>query len=164
MISVTNGDNSLDYIPAAIIVQNIELLGGPRTRATRGDGVIDYETRVSISRRISEQGIWYKGELRGFSERFGEGEPGALKVSETEVSVRWDDGRRAAWTFLEILSIQAASSTVQLSLAGDELMQFRFENDSPRRWEDLFRWLLQGAYDRADRGKIIEFQPRIRTS
>jgi hypothetical protein len=42
------------------------------------------------------------------------------------------------------------------------LRQFEFLEDSPKRWEDLFRLALQRFY--AARGEIIvEFQPQIVT-
>lgn len=156
------GHPSVD-IPAAVLVERIERRGGPLTRATTSAGGIHYEAEVLISFRQEEDPVWHKGSLLGFTERMGEPEPGRLVVGDDEVTVRWGDGREQAWGYLEIMAVQAASSALQLSVPGDQLVQFRFLRDSPRRWEDLLRRLVTAAYHREGRGKVVEFQPRIQT-
>lgn len=162
-ISISKDGHPRAEVPASALVERIERRGGPLSRATGPDGTIAYEADVLISFRQDEDPIWHKGALLGFSERMGEPEAGTLAVGDQGVTVRWNGGRERTWTYLEILAVQAASSTLQLSLPGDELVQFRFQSDSPRRWEDLFRRLVSAAYHREGRGKVVEFQPRIRT-
>ncbi len=67
------------------------------------------------------------------------------------------------WNHLDILAMQSTSSSLQLSLPGDRLVQFTFLDDSPRRWEVLMQQLISGAHQRAGHGRVVEFQPRIVT-
>lgn len=131
------------------------------TRATRDDGTVRYSARAEVSWRASEKAVWYRGVLRGFAESMGPKAPGTIAVDRETVSI--DDGRPASgrWPLLDIRAVQAASRSLQLSLPGDELVQLRFLNDSPRRWEILMRLLVTDAYERAGRGRVVEFQPRI---
>lgn len=134
------------------------------TRATRGDGTVRYSARVDVSWRDSEQPVRYRGVLRGFVETMGPAAAGTIAVDREAVSV--DDGRPTSgrWRHLEIRAVQAASKSLQLSLPGDQLVQFRFVDDSPRRWEILMRMLIAEAYERAGKGRVVEFQPRIVTA
>jgi len=133
------------------------------TRATRADGTVRYSARAEVSWRASEQAVWHRGALLGFAESMGPRARGTITVDREAVSI--DDGRPASgrWPLLDIRAVQAASRSLQLSLPGDELVQLQFLNDSPRRWEILMRLLVAHAYERAGRGRVIEFQPRIVT-
>ena len=87
--------------------------------------------------------------------------PGLITVDGETVAV--DDGRPGSgrWRHLDLRAVQAASSSLQLSLPGDGLVQLRFLDDSPRRWETLMRRLIRDAWERGGRGRVVEFQPRI---
>ena len=133
------------------------------TRATRADGTVRYSARAEICWRISEQPVWHRGALLGFAESMGPKVPGTITVDGKAVLV--DDGRPESgrWRLLDVRAVQAASKSLQLSLPGDGFVQLSFLNDSPRRWEILMRRLIADAYERAGRGRVIEFQPRIVT-
>ena len=133
------------------------------TRATRDDGTVHYSARAEIFWRVAEQPVRYRGVLRGFVETMGPAAPGTITVDRDRVAI--DDGRPATgrWRHLDIRAVQAASRSLQLSLPGDRLVQLRFRSDSPRRWEVLMRTLIAEAYERAGRGRVVEFQPRIVT-
>lgn len=133
------------------------------TRATRADGTVRYSARAEICWRISEEPVWHRGALLGFAESMGPKAPGTIRVDSETVLV--DDGRPASgrWRHLDIRAVQAASKSLQLSLPGDGLVELNFLNDSPRRWEILMRRLIRDAYERAGRGRVVEFQPRIVT-
>lgn len=131
------------------------------TRATSQDGAVAYSARALVSWRISEEAVWHRGVLRGFSESMGPAVPGTIAVDREMVAV--GDGRPGSgrWRHLDLRAVQAASSSLQLSLPSDGLVQLRFLDDSPRRWETLMRRLVGGAWERAGRGRVVEFQPRI---
>ena len=133
------------------------------TRATGGDGGLAYSARALISWRIREEAVWHRGVLRGFAETMGPALPGSITVDRDRVSI--DDGGpgSGSWRHLDLGAVQAASSSLQLSLPADRFVQFRFLDDSPRRWETLMRRLVADAWERAGRGRVVEFQPRIVT-
>ena len=131
------------------------------TRATAAGGTLEYSARALVSWRIAEDAVWHRGVLRGYSESMGPAVEGSITVDRDTVSV--DGGATGAgrWRHLDIGAVQAASSSLQLSLPGDRLVEFRFLGDSPRRWETLVRRLIADAWERAGRGRVVEFQPRI---
>ncbi|MDE2763025.1 MAG: hypothetical protein OXQ94_06600 [Gemmatimonadota bacterium] len=151
------------HVDAAWIGRRIDEHGGPMTRATGGDGGLAYSARALISWRIREEAVWHRGVLRGFAETMGPALPGSITVDRDRVSI--DDGGpgSGSWRHLDLGAVQAASSSLQLSLPADRFVQFRFLDDSPRRWETLMRRLVADAWERAGRGRVVEFQPRIVT-
>ncbi|MDH3222671.1 MAG: hypothetical protein OEO23_03065 [Gemmatimonadota bacterium] len=150
-------------VPVATLVDLIEANGGPLSRAERPDGSIDYRADVLASWRVGEEPVHHRGALRGFSESMGEAVQAVLKVDRDGVTLSAPGQPEARMAFLEIRALQTSSSSLQLSLPGDRLVQFKFLSDSPRRWEDLLRQLLRAAYRRAGKGNVVEFQPRIVT-
>ena len=163
MIQVTTGDGQDREALVDNLVKKIEIHGGPITRATKSDGSISFDADVLVSRRVAEDAVWHKGELRGFSETMGEPLPARLSVDADGVTVTGEGLDTERWNFLDLRALQTSSSSLQLSLPGDILVQFKFVEDSPRRWEDLMRRLVRDAYSRANRGFVLEFQPRIVT-
>ena len=154
--------NDIQYdISAAEICGKIYQNGGPMTRATRDDGSFAYSAEALVSWRESEEAVWHRGALLGFAETMGPALPGRISVGAETVQV--EDGRPASgrWAHLDLRAVQAASSSLQLSLPGEELVQLRFLDDSPRRWETLMHRLIADAWARAGRGRVVEFQPRI---
>ena len=133
------------------------------TRAERPGGGLMYSAAAMVSWRISERAVRYRGVLRGFTESMGASLRGTLTVDREEVVV--EDGRPGSgrWRHLDICAVQASSSALQLSLPGNRLVQLHFPDDSPRRWEGLMRHLITEAYERAGRGRVVEFQPRVVT-
>ena len=165
------GEGAAAAISARELCRRIDALGGPMTRATAPDGTLEYSARAMVSWRIAEDAVRHRGVLRGYSESMGPAVEGSITVDRDTVSVDGGgsdtvsvDGDRSGagrWRHLDIGAVQAASSSLQLSLPGDRLVQFRFLGDSPRRWETLMRRLIADAWARAGRGRVVEFQPRI---
>ncbi|MCY3609962.1 MAG: hypothetical protein OXH51_00295 [Gemmatimonadetes bacterium] len=162
LLSLTEGDQQFD-VSAADLCRRIDEHGGPITRATRDDGTLEYSARARISWRVSEQAVRYRGVLRGFVESMGPPAPGTVTVDRDRVHVDAGGRHAGSWRHLDLGAVQASSSSLQLSLPDDQLVQLRFEDDSPRRWETLMRRLITDAYARAGRGRVVEFQPRIVT-
>ena len=162
LLSLAEGDQRFD-VSAADLCRRIDEHGGPITRATRDDGTLEYSAHARISWRVSERAIRYRGVLRGFVESMGPAAPGTVTVDRDRVHVDAGGRHTGSWRHLDLGAVQASSSSLQLSLPDDQLVQFRFEDDSPRRWEALMRRLITDAYERAGRGVVVEFQPRIVT-
>lgn len=161
-LSMTSaGSDIRENISAADLYRRIDDFGGPLARATDEDGRVAYSARALVSWRIREEAVWHRGALRGFAETMGPAAPGSIAVDRETVSI--DDGGPGSgrWRHLDLGAVQAASSSLQLSLPADRFVQLRFLDDSPRRWETLMRRLVTDAWMRAGRGRVVEFQPRI---
>lgn len=158
-----SGDGGETGISARELCRRIDARGGPMTRATAPDGTLEYTARALVSWRIAENAVWHRGVLLGYSESMGPAVEGSITVHRNTVSVDGGEAGAGRWRHLDIGAVQAASSSLQLSLPGGRLVQFRFLGDSPRRWETLMRRLIADAWERAGRGRVIEFQPRIVT-
>lgn len=178
-------------VPSDRLSQAIAELGGPATRATDPGGRISYAARVEVRRAQREDPVWYRGDLRGFAERFGAPEDGVLQIDDLGVSLlrpgesttgptSKEKGALGAspedpqevpvtgalverWPFLEIGALQTSSSSVQISPKEGGVVEFRFPGDSPKRWDELLRMGVQAAYSREGKGRVLEFQPRIVT-
>ncbi len=162
------GKNRVEEVDAAELCRRIDAHGGPITRATKEDGTLAYAARALVSWRRSEEAVRYRGALRGFSETMGPTAPGTISVDAETVAVEAEtapaaERRRTSsrWRLVDLRAVQAASSSLQLSLPGDRLVQLRFLDDSSRRWETLMRQLIADAWARAGKGRVVEFQPRI---
>ena len=163
-LEVESADSILrETTNAAILSKRLDTHGGAMTRALQPGGVLMYSATVMVAWRISETAVRYRGVLRGFTESMGPPVRGTVTVDREEVAV--EDGRRDSgrWRHLDICAVQVSSAALQLSLPDDRLVQLRFLDDSPRRWEELMRRLVTEAYQRAGRGGVVEFQPRIVT-
>lgn len=124
---------------------------------------IEYSARATVSWRVRECPLWHGGTLKGFYETMGPPSRGTITARRDSVSVAAGAARDPAgsWNYLELLALQTSSSSLQISLPGGRLVQLRFAGDSPKRWDDLMRHLVAAAYQRAGRGAVLEFQPRI---
>ena len=164
LLMTVAGNDKRQEITAAELCRKMDEHGGPMTRATGEDGTLAYSARALISWRVREQAVWHRGLLLGFAESMGPEAAGSIAVDRKTVSI--DDGGRGrgSWRHLDLGAVQAASSSLQLSLPGDRFVQLRFLGDSPRRWETLMRRLISDAWERAGRGRVVEFQPRIVTA
>lgn len=95
--------------------------------------------------------------------------PGAATLDREAISIEVSDAVSPSghtrpygrWGYLELKAMQTSSSSLQISLPGNRLVQLRFTDDSPKRWEDLLQQLIREAYQQAGRGFVAEFQPRI---
>ncbi len=128
------------------------------------------QARVEVRRSGREAPVWYRGGLLGFAEAMGEEASGTLELTETALILGSgagagggsEDGNPSeSWPLLQIRAVQTSSSSLQFSPSTGGLVQLRFPDDSPFRWETLLRGALRRAYQREGLGEIVEFQPRI---
>ncbi len=151
-------------VPPGELVDAMEELGGPRTAARAPDGSLRYEAEVETRRSEEvEIPLHHRGEVLGFVERLGDAEEGRLVATADSLSLLRNGDPVSHWNHLDIGAIQASSSALQVSTRENRVFHFRFVEDSPKRWEDLLRWLVAEAYRREGRGEVVEFQPRIVT-
>ena len=135
-------------------------LSQPMELGDGSGGVFRYSAQAMVSWRVREAPIWRGGKLLGYSETMGPPSPGTATADREAISIE-SSGQSGRWGYLELRAVQTSSSSLQISLPGDRLVQLCFTVDSPKRWEDLLRQLVREAYQRAGRGFVREFQPRI---
>lgn len=151
-------------VPIGDLTQRIDEHGGALSSGVDADGRIQYSARATAQQAGEDQPVRFRGQVLGFVEQLGEGEPGELTVTEEALSFLADGqpaGQERTWTLLGIRAVQSASSSIQISPSEGGVVLFKFESDSPVRWERLVKQAMQRAYERAGRGQIKEFQPRI---
>jgi hypothetical protein len=90
------------------------------------------------------------------------------------------------WPLEEIQALQTSSSAIQLTTPtppgrggevaaagaggspkpgqGSGILLFRLEDDSPRRWDERLRYLISARRESLGLGRVVEFQPRIRSA
>jgi hypothetical protein len=128
----------------------------------RPEGASIHRAEVIVRRSGVESPVRFGGELLGFAEAMGGGVSGTLDLSKESLTLRTGpEAEREDWPLLHIRAVQTSSSTLQFSPVSGGLVEFRFPNDSPFRWETLLRESLRLAYRREGLGEIVEFQPRI---
>ena len=163
-ILIEQADRSPALVPAKELGRILDSLGGPLTAATDAQGRIRYGTMVLASAGVGMEPVRLGGEVVGFIEALGSAQRGRLEATDRELSFRAEAAAESAVTPLDsIRCIQTSSSSLQVGIDRG-LSQFRFEVDSPRRWETLLRELIRREYRRQGRGEILEFQPRIVTA
>jgi hypothetical protein len=138
----------------------------------RGDSVPKIELRreaqVQVRRSGNEAPVLLNGRFMGFAESMGGSAPATLRLTEEGLEVEYREAvpgedLTSFWPFLDIRAVQTSSSSLQFSPSTGGLLEFRFEADSPYRWERLLRNALRRTYRKAGLGEIVEFQPRIVT-
>lgn len=162
-IVVEPAEETPKHVPASRLSEAIAERGGPLAAARGEDGAIRYESRVEVRRGAAEETMRHGGEVWGFYERLGVPEPGLLRARSDALELESEGAEttRSRWNLLDLRAVQSSSSSVQIFTATGELVHFRFLDDSPVRWEALLHAVLQDAYERDGRGRILEFQPRI---
>ncbi len=147
----------------SLLTAAIEALGGALPEGhPEGDRPIR-EARVWMQEAATEAPVSWSGDVLGFVEQFGERVEGVLRVTADRVTFQADSGDARVWHLDDLKALQMSSSKVQLRTSAVGLVQFRFHDDSARRWESLLRTLVAERWRRAGRGEIVEFQPRIST-
>lgn len=106
----------------------------------------------------------FRGSLLGFAERSTPEEAGTLTLTGETLEYRPDGaGAAESWPLLGIRAVQTSSRSVQVRSPEGALLQFRFPEDSPKRWDELLRGAITRLWRATGRGEISEFQPRITT-
>ncbi|CAN5622734.1 hypothetical protein BH23GEM11_BH23GEM11_00870 [soil metagenome] len=166
-------------VPAAHLADRLEAMGGALPRATAPDGSLAYEAGVCALTAGPAQAIRYRGLLLGFAERFTPGVPGRLRLhDEALILVPTGKGGAATpprpdhpaeadiasrrWPLESLRSLQTSSSAVQITTLDEGIVLFRFDDDSPRRWDELLRIAISRRWELLGKGTVREFQPRIR--
>lgn len=155
-------------VPLASVTRRLHALGGPWPRAMAASGTLSYETRVRLRLGGNERPVRYRGRLLGFAERFGRGTPGTLLLTGASLTFRAGPGDAGQgrgedriWPLESLRSLQTSSSSLQITTQAGGLLLFRFDGDSPRRWDELLRGALDARWRKLGKGGILEFQPRI---
>lgn len=167
-IRVTAEGREVSQVPAYELSRRLNEMGGPVPRAACFDGTLEYDALVEATFSTSEVGVRWQGTLMGFFERFNLAQPGWLRLEKNLLRFTPEGGGigdspgGSEWRILDIRSLQAVSSALQMTGTDGILAQFRFVDDSPRRWEDLMRAAVVSAWREAGKGDVVEFQPRIR--
>ena len=161
------------------LMEKIEAFGGALSSDTGADGRIRRSAQVRMQVSGTEEPLRFRGSVLGFVEQLSDGENGVLHLQDTRlifepagsaadastsgeaVGESVGKGAPSTWDLLDIKAVQSASAAVQISPDRGGVVQFRFDSDSPFRWEALLKGALQKAYAGAGRGMISEFQPRI---
>lgn len=150
-------------VSARKLVERVTSFGEP----VSGDGADDRgarlprETRVRVRWAVGEETVRLGGELLGFTERLGAPSEMLLRLTASALELLGDADRRRRWNLMDLRAVQASSSSLQVYTLAGELVHFRFLEDSAFRWEVLLQETLRAAYRAAEKGEIIEFQPRI---
>lgn len=149
-------------VPTSRLVESIREAGGPFPAAVDAEGSVDYASPVEVRSGADEEPVRHSGGLLGFVEKLEEGGRATLRATDRALElVGRDGGTRSRWNLMDLRAVQSSSSSLQIYTAAEELLHFRFLDDSPVRWEALLHGLLRRAYRRTGRGEIVEFQPRI---
>ena len=141
------------------------------------DGDSIHSAQVLVRASGEETPVRWEGQLLGFAEAMGEPTPGTLHLTRDFLRFSRDSKGFGAgekrfeaekegfppteWDLLSIRAVQTSSRALQFSPASGGLLEFRFPNDSPFRWENILRETLRRVYREKGLGELVEFQPRI---
>lgn len=131
-----------------------------------GDGMGSRRrARVTVRRGSGKEGpVRHSGEVVGFAEELGDPREGVLELTSRALNL-WGEAEGVSpvdqWALADIRAVQTTSSALQISPITGGVILFRFQDDSPRRWEDLLHRRLRERFRADGRGEILEFQPRI---
>lgn len=155
-------DGAERSVPARKLVERVVSFVKPVSGdGSGGSGGQPRETRVRVRWAVGEESVRLRGELLGFTERLGASSEMRLRLTATALELLGEADRRRRWNLMDLRAVQASSSSLQVYTLAQELVHFRFMDDSAFRWEALLQETLRAAYRAAGKGEIIEFQPRI---
>lgn len=174
-IRVEGGKEGPREVPAGILSRKMDEHGGALGSARGEDGRLRHLTRVRARFAHRESPVRFRGEFLGLFELFGAGTEGILSLEhdhltfhprpealETGAESDGEGEEIRVWPLLDLRALQTSSSSVQISPRTGGVALFRFPGDSVKRWEELLRGAIAEVWEEAGRGKVIEFQPRIR--
>lgn len=159
-IVVERADGSRHEVPAWELADALE---GSALQAAWEEGSIRYGAAVQVRRLQGEEPVYFRGRILGFAERVGPAREGSVEVTGSHLAFTDAAGGTQRWPLLDLRAVQTSSKSLQIVPVEGPMVQLRFPDDSPRRWEALLHTLLRRAWRRAGRGEITEFQPRIST-
>jgi len=148
--------------PAWKLAADMEKQGAPLPESSRHESEFAHEALARARFSNRQDPLRHRGRLLGFVERFGPPVKGTLRITPDLLRFDARDRTSHEWPLGRIRALQAASSSVQITLDRAVLVSFRLEDDSTRRWEELLSHALRQLWRREGRGEIVEFQPRIR--
>jgi hypothetical protein len=155
-VTEEGGEPTLE-LPARALSARLHELGGPLTRALDSKDRLFHSSEAQGRFSVGETAVRFQGRLMGYFERLSSPVRGELVLDGSTLEF---GGRE--WPLLDLRSLQAVSSALQITSRDGSLAHFRFIHDSPRRWEELLRAAVQETWSAAGRGQVVEFQPRIR--
>lgn len=120
-----------------------------------------FEAEVQL-RAEQRQAALRRGDYLGRIEVFGPPLRGRLRVDARRFVFEPVAGEAWSSTTLDLLSIQPASSAIQLRARGKPVISLAFAAGSVRLWEQRLKFCVRQAWSAAGRGEITEFQPQIR--
>ncbi|MFH1765451.1 MAG: hypothetical protein ABIF09_14780 [Gemmatimonadota bacterium] len=170
LILVREPSGEVWEVPGHILTTAMEGWNEEDPSGSGGTGPSIHQARVEVRKSGAEAPVWWGGELLGFAEAMGKPALGSLQLTDEALVLSAVPGEQEGtpegnaseiWLLLEIRAVQTSSSSLQFSPSGGGLIQLKFPDDSPFRWEALLRDALRRAYRRAGLGGIVEFQPRI---
>jgi hypothetical protein len=147
---------------AAQLIDAIRVWDEKLPAGMRADGSLDYAAVVRYKRVVGQGVVYHEKSAVGFYEQFSPVSRGTLRCTDDGVELSGDDGAAYVWPWVTLRAVQTSGKSVQLNLRKEGLFDFRFEEDSPRRWEELIHARLQAHYRMAGL-RVREFQPRILT-
>jgi hypothetical protein len=160
LVVTRRGDGGLRTGPAAELIDAIRAWEDKSPSGRGPDGRVDYSAAATF-RRVVGQGVVHHGPyVAGFYEKFSSEVAGTLRLTDDRIEVDAEDGASFSWDLGEVRAVQTSSKSLQLNFREDGLFDFRFAEDSPRRWEEILHAGLQAAYGRSGR-RVREFQPRV---
>lgn len=125
------------------------------------------ETRARVKIATDQTPIRFEGRILGFMEEFGPTRDGVLRLERDALTFQLDSARSThgvdRWPLDQIRSVQSSSSSVQITTRETGLVSIRVRGESIRLWELLIHRAVQGIWNARGWGRIVEFQPRIRT-
>jgi hypothetical protein len=135
---------------------------GTGTAATDGSqGGVLRRDAVLARFAVGEEAIRLGHEYLGRMERLGEPVRGTLRLTDTVLELRLEDGDTRSWALDDMSALQASSGTVQIRPRGEPIVSFEFPDSSARLWEESIAAALRHRWALMGRGEIVEFQPRI---
>ena len=124
-----------------------------------------FEAAVLVRTETHRKPLRLAGDYIGTIEVFGEREPGTLTLDLASIAFTPDPATVGwCWPLADLAAIQPASSTIQLKVRGGPVASLRFRTGSVRLWEQRLKFCTRHAWNAAGRGRILEFQPRIRAA
>lgn len=129
-----------------------------------GDGYLIRSAKVEVTRVTGFDTVHDADGFLNRIELWGDPSRGRLELRKDRVVLTEEGEEPEEWPLETLTAVQASSSTLQLNRRGEELVSFRFLDDSIHLWEELVHAVLRAFYRRTGRGTIVEFQPRIATS